>query len=102
MSKAELEGSSAPPEVDEGPADEGGKRLTRGKFIAGAGAAGAGLAFGAMPAMAKGWSPESRNKALQNGLAPGMYGGPTGFKGAERYQYPVNSEEGRAIAALRR
>ena len=34
-------------------------------------------------------------------LAPGMYGGPTGFKGAERYQYPLDSEERRAISALR-
>jgi multiple sugar transport system substrate-binding protein len=30
-----------------------------------------------------------------------MYGGPIGFPGAERYQYPYDSEEGRAIAALR-
>ena len=30
-----------------------------------------------------------------------MYGGPTGFPGAERYQYPLDSEEGRAISALR-
>jgi len=38
---------------------------------------------------------------LKKGLAEGMYGGPTGFPGAERYQYPLDSEEGRAIAALR-
>jgi multiple sugar transport system substrate-binding protein len=38
---------------------------------------------------------------LKEGLADGMYGGPTGFPGAERYQYPADSEEGRAIQALR-
>lgn len=38
---------------------------------------------------------------LKEGLADGMYGGPTGFPGAERYQYPLDSEEGRAISALR-
>ena len=38
---------------------------------------------------------------LKEGLADGMYGGPMGFPGAERYQYPLDSEEGRAISALR-
>ena len=51
--------------------------------------------------MAKGFTPQSRNKALKSGLAPGMIGGPVGFKGAERYQYPANSEEGRAILGLK-
>ena len=40
------------------------------------------------------------SEALKEGLADGMYGGPTGFPGAERYQYPLDSEEGRAISAL--
>lgn len=39
---------------------------------------------------------------LHDGLADGMYGGPYGFDGAERYQYPLDSEEGRAISALRK
>jgi multiple sugar transport system substrate-binding protein len=80
-----------------------GKTLSRKKFVAGAGAAGAGIVLGGVPgvAAAKGWSPQSRNKALASGLAPGMIGGPVGFKGAERYQYPANSEEGRAILALK-
>ena len=43
----------------------------------------------------------STETRLSRGLATGMYGGPTGFKGAERYQYPLESEEGRAISALR-
>lgn len=38
---------------------------------------------------------------LKDGLADGMYGGPVGFDGAERYQYPLDSQEGRAIAGLR-
>src|SRR4051812_27930738 len=32
-------------------------------------------------------------------LAPGMIGGPTGFDGAERYQYGPDTPEGRAIEA---
>src|SRR5665811_741022 len=34
-------------------------------------------------------------------LAPGMIGGPTGFEGAERYQYGPDTPEGRAIEALK-
>ena len=74
MSKGNLEGNGIPPEDHEALEDESEKRLTRGKFIAGAGVAGAGLALGSVPAMAKGWSPHSRNKALASGLAPGMIG----------------------------
>jgi multiple sugar transport system substrate-binding protein len=71
--------------------------ISRGKFLAGA--AVAGLAVGA-PGVARA-SSGRRNAALANGLAPGMIGGPTGFPGAARYQYPANSEEGRAILALK-
>ena len=35
-------------------------------------------------------------------LAPGMTGGPTGFAGAERYQYNDSMSEGRAVAAARK
>jgi multiple sugar transport system substrate-binding protein len=94
----DVEGKGISPE--EAP-NEDDRRLTRGKFLTGAGVAGAGLALGNVPAMAKGWTPQGRNKALKSGLAPGMIGGPTGFKGAERYQYPANSEEGRAVLAAR-
>jgi multiple sugar transport system substrate-binding protein len=45
--------------------------------------------------------PPTGEAPLHEGLAEGMYGGPTGFPGAERYQYPLDSEEGRAIQALR-
>lgn len=34
-------------------------------------------------------------------LAPGMIGGPTGFPGAERYQYGPDTPEGRAIEAAK-
>ncbi len=34
-------------------------------------------------------------------LAPGMIGGPTGFAGAERYQYGADTPEGRAIEAAK-
>ena len=34
-------------------------------------------------------------------LAPGMIGGPTGFQGAERYQYGADTPEGRAIEAAK-
>lgn len=34
-------------------------------------------------------------------LAPGMTGGPTGFDGAERYQYGPDTPEGRAIEAVK-
>src|SRR5262245_16090590 len=46
-------------------------------------------------------APSGEEAPLKDGLAEGMYGGPTGFTGAERYQYPFDSEEGRAISALR-
>ena len=34
-------------------------------------------------------------------LAPGMIGGPTGFPGAERYQYGADTPEGRAVEAAK-
>ena len=74
-----------------------GHSLSRGKFLAGA--AVAGLAVGA-PGVARA-AGVGRNAALANGLAPGMIGGPTGFPGAARYQYPANSEEGRAIQGIK-
>ena len=101
MSKGNEEGRAIPPEGQDGePAED--NRLSRGKFIATAGVAGAGFLAAGAPAMAKSWSKSSRNKALTAGQhAPGMIGGPTGFPGAQRYQYPANSEEGRAVLAAR-
>jgi multiple sugar transport system substrate-binding protein len=100
MEHDKLDGRDAPAEEHEAGAN---KPITRKAFVAGAGAAGAGIVLGGLPgvASARGWAATDRNKALKTGLAPGMIGGPTGFKGAERYQYPANSEEGRAILGVR-
>lgn len=38
----------------------------------------------------------------KEGLEPGMIGGPTGFEGAERYQYGPDESAGRAIEAIRK
>ena len=40
--------------------------------------------------------------AVEAPLARGMIGGPTGFSGAQRYQYGPNSAPGRAIEGLKR
>ena len=76
--------------------------ISRRKLVAGAAAgAGALLMPGVASAARRAPFSHSTERRLSRGLAPGMYGGPTGFKGAERYQYPLDSEEGRAISALR-
>ena len=101
MEHDKLEGKVDPVE-EQGTA--GDKAVSRKKFIAGAGAVGAGIAMAGLPgyASAKAWSKSDRNKALTaNKLAAGNIGGPTGFPGAARYQYPANSEEGRAILAAK-
>lgn len=41
-------------------------------------------------------------KPAKAGLAPGKIGGPTGFDGAERYQYGPDDPAGRAILALQK
>lgn len=38
----------------------------------------------------------------REGYAPGMTGGPTGFPGAERYQYNEDMSEGRAIEGIKK
>jgi multiple sugar transport system substrate-binding protein len=76
--------------------------ISRRKLVAGAAAgAGALLMPGVASAARRAPFSHSTERRLSRGLAPGMYGGPTGWKGAERYQYPLDSEEGRAISALR-
>ena len=43
----------------------------------------------------------SIGRAKAQGLASGMTGGPTGFEGAERYQYNESMSEGRAIEGIK-
>ena len=83
------------------PAD--GSTFSRSKLLKVAGAAGAGMALGGIAGTAKAWTPTARNAHLaKNRLERGMVGGPTGFKGAQRYQYGANTSAGRAAAALKR
>ncbi|MFN0038216.1 MAG: extracellular solute-binding protein, partial [Burkholderiales bacterium] len=46
-------------------------------------------------------APRFIGQAWAQDLGPGMIGGPTGFAGAERYQYGPDTPEGRAIEAAR-
>jgi multiple sugar transport system substrate-binding protein len=48
-----------------------------------------------------GIAPRYIRPAWAQDLAPGMIGGPTGFPGAERYQYGPDTPEGRAIEAAK-
>jgi multiple sugar transport system substrate-binding protein len=48
-----------------------------------------------------GIAPKFIRPAWAQDLAPGMIGGPTGFPGAERYQYGPDTPEGRAIEAVK-
>ncbi len=48
-----------------------------------------------------GIAPRYIRPAWAQDLAPGMIGGPTGFPGAERYQYGPDTPEGRAVEAAK-
>jgi multiple sugar transport system substrate-binding protein len=79
------------------------KRVSRSSLLKAAGAAGAGLAFGGLAGGAKAWTPSARNAHLsKRTLEKGMIGGPTGFAGAQRYQYGPNTAAGRAVLGLKR
>ncbi len=68
--------------------------FTRNKLLKAAGAAGAGIAFGAVTGSARAWTPSSRNAHLsKNRLERGMVGGPTGLR--RRPAVPVRAEHGR-------
>ncbi|CAN1556653.1 UgpB ABC-type sugar transport system, periplasmic component [Burkholderiaceae bacterium] len=67
---------------------------SRRGFLQQAGALGAGAALTANPIAGM-----AQNKG---GLAPGMTGGPTGFNGAERFQYNASMSEGRAIEGIKK
>ncbi|MDE0202144.1 MAG: hypothetical protein OXK73_06900, partial [Rhodospirillaceae bacterium] len=49
-----------------------------------------------------GIAPKFIRPARAAGLAEGMTGGPTGFDGAERYQYNETMSEGRAVEGIRK
>lgn len=85
--------------------------LTRAEFLLGVGAVTASVAAAACgsdgestsePAAAPPSAVPGDDAPLKAGLAEGLYGGPVGFDGAEEFQYPLDSVEGRAIWALRR
>jgi multiple sugar transport system substrate-binding protein len=78
-------------------------RVSRAKLLKLAGAAGAGIAFGGLAGGAKAWTPSARNAHLsKRTLEKGMVGGPTGFRGAQRYQYGPNTAAGRAVLGLKK
>ena len=75
----------------------GEKSSTRREFMqqAGGGALGAGAVLSA-PLLMLGEAQAA------SGYAAGMTGGPTGFDGAERFQYNASMSEGRAIEGIKR
>lgn len=88
MDRKHPDGEGAP--VDETP------KLSRGQLLKTAGAVGAGVMFGGGAAQAA-----VRNAARAAALPKGVIGGPTGFAGAQRYQYAANTAAGRAVEALK-
>lgn len=108
-------------EIPAGESDErgqgaGGRGLSRRELLIGAGAAsfalllaacgGGGSSEEATTAAATTAAPPEETGAADTGAIsgepsalPGVAGGPSGFDGAERYQYPADSAPGRAIAA---
>ena len=60
---------------------------------------GSGLAFASAVGIAPRYLVRPAHAAQ---LAPGMTGGPTGFPGAERYQYNEGMSEGRAIEGIKK
>jgi multiple sugar transport system substrate-binding protein len=92
------------------------RKLSRREFLQAAGMAGAGLVAASCaaaptaapePTAAPTAAPKPTDTPVpavvftKPGLAEGMIGGPTGFDGAERYQYGPDSPAGRAMEALR-
>lgn len=85
------------------------RRFTRREFLGKSAKVGAGIVAASMlgPVLS---GKSDRFSALaaakvykpKAGLAPGMIGGPTGFAGAERFQYGPDEAPGRAMEALRK
>jgi multiple sugar transport system substrate-binding protein len=92
---------------------DGKSKISRREFLGKSLKAGAGVAAASVASKFIGnkYSPHSifagsDGKKMEytpkEGLASGMIGGPTGFDGAERYQYSGDEAAGRAIEALRK
>jgi len=81
------------------------KKITRRQFLDKSVKVSAGLAAASV---ASSFIPIGSDRFLalaaekKKGLAPGMIGGPTGFEGAEKYQYGPDESAGRAIEGLRK
>ena len=89
------------------------KKVSRREFLGTSLKAGAGIAAASVASKflrSDKYSPHSifasEDKKIEYtpkaGLAPGMIGGPTGFEGAERYQYSGDEAAGRAVEGLRK
>ena len=92
---------------------EGKSRISRREFLGKSLKAGAGVAAASVASKFIGnkYSPHSifasgGGKKMEytpkEGLASGMIGGPTGFEGAERYQYGADEAAGLAVEGLRK
>jgi multiple sugar transport system substrate-binding protein len=92
---------------------KGKNRISRRDFLGKSLKAGAGLAAASVASkfISNKYSPNSifasgTGKKMEytpkEGLASGMIGGPTGFEGAERYQYSGDEAAGRAVEGLRK
>jgi multiple sugar transport system substrate-binding protein len=91
------------PEAAAPGAEANERTFDRAKLLKAAGTVGAGVVFGGVAGKAKAWSPTARNAHLaKNALTKGKIGGPTGFAGAERYQYGADTAAGRAILGLKK
>ncbi len=81
------------------------KKITRRQFLDKSVKVSAGLAVASVTSS---FIPIGSDRFLalaaekKKGLAPGMIGGPTGFEGAEKYQYGPDESAGRAIEGLRK
>ena len=60
-----------------------------------------GTAAFALPLVAGGGIFTGSPAHAADGYAPGMTGGPTGFEGAERFQYNATMSEGRCIEGIK-
>ncbi|MBV9049268.1 MAG: extracellular solute-binding protein [Solirubrobacterales bacterium] len=75
-------------------------KVTRGQLLKTAGVLGAGALLGACGSSSS--SGTTGGTTSKSALPPGTVGGPTGFAGAERYQYGADTAAGRAAVALQR